>query len=227
MDDIFVIGHTNQFDSLLNDLRADLKVINLKICDRKCEKYLPSFNEYDENCFSVPVVASSVKILGVPVGCDSYVQSRCIKTAATGEALCSQLLTLNDPQSALLLLRYCHVPTLNYLARCVSPTVLQEASHFHDQILLLLLGLNSLDEFAWQQVSLKIKLGGFGITALNQTSAAAFVSSWCHSLCEVPRRCPSRVELCDSLTECTSPPPFYHHLCEAVATLPSTLAFEW
>ena len=75
-------------------------------------------------------------------------------------------------------------------------------------------------------MSLKIKLGGFGITALNQTSAAAFVSSWCHSLCEVPRRFPSRVELCDSLTECISPPPFYHHLCEAVATLPSTLASD-
>ena len=46
LDDIFVIGHTNQFDSLLNYLRADLKAINLKICDRKCEIYLPSFKEY-------------------------------------------------------------------------------------------------------------------------------------------------------------------------------------
>ena len=44
--------------------------------------------------------------------------------------------------------------------------------------------------------------------------------------CEVPRRFSSRVELCDSLTECTSPPPFYHHLCEAVATLPFTLASD-
>ena len=73
----------------------------------------------------------------------------------------------------------------------MSPSVLQEASHFHDQLsrntFAAILGLNSLDESAWQQVSLKIKLGGFGITALNQTSAAAFVSSRCHSLCEIPR----------------------------------------
>ena len=115
----------------------------------------------------------------MPTGNDSYVQSRCIKSAAAGEGLCSQLLKLNDPQSALLLLRYCHVPTLKNLARSVPPPVLHLASRIHDQLsrdtFAAILGLSALDELTWKQASLKIKLGGFGITNLTQISAAAFV----------------------------------------------------
>ena len=118
LDDSFVVGYSQQYESVLNELRKELQSINLTICDRKCEIHLPSVKESNINSYSVPVVTSGVEILGVPVGNDSYVQSRCNKTAAAGEGLCSQLLTLNDHQSALLL-RYCHVLTLNYLARCV------------------------------------------------------------------------------------------------------------
>ena len=40
----------------------------------------------------------------------------------------------------------------------------------------------------------------------------------------LPQRFPSRIDLCDSLN-CVSPPPFYQHLCKAIANanLPSTL----
>ena len=106
----------------------------LEICDRKCEIYLPSANEINVNRFSVPIVLSGVDIFGVPIGNDFYVQSRCSKSAAAGEGFYSQLLNLNDPQSALLLLRYRHVSTLNHLARSVPPPVLHQACHFHDQL---------------------------------------------------------------------------------------------
>ena len=125
-----MVGYSQQYESVLTNLRKEFQTINLKICDRKCEIYLPSAKENNVNRFSVPIVSSGVDILGVPIGNDSYVQSRCSKSATAGEGLCSQLLNLNDPQSALLLLPYCHVPTLNHLARCVPPSVLHQASHF-------------------------------------------------------------------------------------------------
>ena len=221
-----MVGYSQQYGSVLTDLRKEFQTIHLKICDRKCEIYLPSAKENNVNRFSVPIVSSGVDILGVPIGNDSYAQSRCSKSAAAGESLCSQLLNLNDPQSALLLLWYCHVPTLNHLARCVPPPVLHQASHIHDQLsrdtLAAILGLSALDELRWKQASRKIKLGGFGITNLTQISAAAFVGSWCYSMSTIPQRIPSRIDLCDSLN-CASPPPFYHHLCKAIASLPSTL----
>ena len=53
-------------------------------------------------------------------------------------------------------------------------------------------------------------------------SAAAFVGSWCYSMSTIPQRFSSRIDLCDGLN-CVSPPPFYQHLCKAIAGLPSTL----
>ena len=76
LDDIFVVGYSQQYESVLTDLQKEFQTINLKICDRKCELYLPSAKENNVNRFSVPIVSSGVDILGVPIGNDSYVQSR-------------------------------------------------------------------------------------------------------------------------------------------------------
>ena len=51
-------------------------------------------------------------VLGTPVGCDSFVSKACAEIAEAGENLCQRMKDLDDPQSALLLLRYCHVPRL-------------------------------------------------------------------------------------------------------------------
>ena len=107
------------------------------------------------------------------------------------------------------------------------PLVLNQVSHIHNQLsrdtFASILGLSTLDELAWKQATLKIKLGSFGITTLMQISTAAFVGSWCNSLCKIP---PSRADLCDNLINYASPPPFYQHLCEAVANLPATVGSD-
>ena len=41
----------------------------------------------------------------------------------------------------------------------------------------------------------------------------------------IPQRFPSRIDLYDSLN-CASPPPFYQHLCKAIASLSSTLGSD-
>ena len=103
LDDIFVIAPGSQVDYLLTDFKADLK-----ICDHRCDMYSPSLN--NDNCFSIPLASSGVDILGVPVGSDSYIQAKHSEIAASGESLCSQLHASNDPQSAMLSLRYCRFP---------------------------------------------------------------------------------------------------------------------
>ncbi len=76
LDVIFVVGYSQQYESVLTDLRKEFQTINLKICDRKCEIYLPLAKENNVNRFAVPIVSSGVDILGVHIGNDSYVQSR-------------------------------------------------------------------------------------------------------------------------------------------------------
>ena len=65
--------------------------------DSVCLSVLSSAKENNVNRVSVPIVSSGVDIRGVPIGNDCYVQSRCSKSAAAGEGLCSQLLNLNNP----------------------------------------------------------------------------------------------------------------------------------
>ena len=44
------------------------------------------------------------KILGLPIGSESFVSSTCMKIEESGNVLCNELALLSDPQSALLLL---------------------------------------------------------------------------------------------------------------------------
>ena len=48
-----------------------------------------------------------------------------------------------------------------------------------------LLGYDQLDDSMWQQASLPIRLGGFGMTLLTSVSQRAFVASWAHTIIEL------------------------------------------
>ena len=56
----------------------------------------------------------------------------CVKAAHSEDQLCDQLEKLEDQQSSMLLLRHCHIPTLDHLARSVEPTLLSEAASIQD-----------------------------------------------------------------------------------------------
>ena len=84
-----------------------------------------------------------------------FVSSYCSSFANSGNCLCDQLVALNDVQSASLLLRYCHVPCLNYLARTVCPSLLSEAAEIHNlqtrSVFSNLLSYNHLSDSVWWQ----------------------------------------------------------------------------
>lgn len=71
------------------------------------------------------------------MGNQTFITQTCVKAAESGQNLCSRLAELNDPQSATLLLRHCHVPRVNYLARGVSPDLLYEATKIHNTLTLV------------------------------------------------------------------------------------------
>ena len=103
-------------------------------------------------------------ILGTPLGNSDFIRSLCIGIAKSGDRLCSELVKLNDSQSSMLILRHCHVPRLNYLARQIFPVDLQPAANIHDNMtrssLESIIGYNHLDDINWKQATLKIKFGG-------------------------------------------------------------------
>ena len=107
---------------------------------------------------------------------------------------------MNGVQSASLLLKYCHVPRLNYLARVVPPKLLTSAAEIHDlqkrKVFSELLSYHQLSELAWQQATLPVRLGGFGLISVKSIAACAFLASWFEAIDALPKRFPDlRVDL--------------------------------
>ena len=118
--------------------------------------------------------------LGIPVGTSSFVSTTFGKAAHSGDQLCDQLKKLENQQSSMLLLRHCHIPRLDHLARSVEPTLLSEAMSIQDfqsrKTFVHLLGETFVDDQVWKQACLPIRMGGFGLTPLSSIAGPAFVS---------------------------------------------------
>ena len=124
LDDIFVVGEVDRVLCALTDLKSSLVNIGLRICERKCELYSTFID--NESSISIPVTTQGTVILGVLIGCKEFVQNWCNEFAVSGRDLCSKLANLDNPQASTLLLRHCHIPRVNYLARAVFPKWLIE-----------------------------------------------------------------------------------------------------
>ena len=193
LDDVYVVGLPESSISVFDDVKGSLKDVGLTIRDEKCKLYYPDAPEHFAT--TVPITRVGVHVLGTPIGAPSYIQSSCTRVAQDGSSLCSKLKDLDDPQCSLLLLRHCHVPKMNHLARTISPRDVSEAAGIHDLLTRKtftdIIGLDRLDDTKWKQASLKIKFGGFGLTSIRGTAPAAFLAAWAHSLKELPNRFPS------------------------------------
>ena len=139
---------------------------------------------------TIPVNCNGSTILGIPIGKDQSIQDCCVESARSGDNLCKQLTELDDIQSAMLLLRFCHISRINHLARSVSPKLLKSAADLHDlqsrSTFTIFMGCNSMDDTVWHQATLPIKYGGFGLSLVQTVAQSAFLASWAHSLNELP-----------------------------------------
>ena len=116
----------------------------------------------------------------------------------------SQSWIIKLKQCSMLILRHCHVPRTNYLARQVFPANLEEAARIHDSMtkstFVSIIGSNFVNDDSWRQATLKIKLGGFGLTPVSQISHASFLSSWCQTIKDLPCRFSSHSNLVNYLS---------------------------
>ena len=114
-----------------------------------------------------------------------------VTIAKHGENLCHQILTLGT-QEAMLLLRFCHLPRMFYVSRSVKPKSMQAAAILHDRLSHFtfsnLLQISALTDEKWKKATLPIRYSGFGLTSLQEISNLIFVSSWAHSVHELPKR---------------------------------------
>lgn len=114
-------------------LKPSLVDIGLLLCESMCELYHQQGGEKVE---AIAVSQHGIEIMRIPVGNKEFVRSCCAKTTQSDSDLCSKLAELDEWQFAMLLLRECHVPRLNFLARSVAPALLKDSAVVHDRITL-------------------------------------------------------------------------------------------
>ena len=127
----------------------------------------------------------------------------------------------------MLLLRHCHNPRMNFLARSVTRDNMKDASRIHDEItrntFSEILGLDAIDNKKWDQATLNVKHGGFGLRPLQEVLCPAFVAAWAHSLKELPKRFCSLTDKVMSTFSEESSDSVASSLHSAVLSLPQSL----
>ena len=105
--------------------------------------------------------------------------SRCLfQTSGFCKSSLSKLPGLNDAQTASLLLRYCGIPKISHLLRCIPLLVIDTAAAEFDCTIIntfeAIIGCKlSVQEI--RQLSLPISQGGFGLTKSSSTASVAFL----------------------------------------------------
>ena len=132
LDNMFLIGPLNDVLLGLNDVESSLQEVGLTIATENV----------NYSAITLLVLCILIRQFGLyllaltswapQLGNRSMLES-CLDIARSGQGLCDQLVSLNDPQSGMLLLRFCHVTRLNHLARAVCPAQLRSGAMFHDR----------------------------------------------------------------------------------------------
>ena len=195
LDDGVFAGSTAAVSSALQKLAERCPQLGLHLNLKKCELVVPSGRRPDnlERFFPAELLADPVtgenrvvlgtgfKLLGAPVGpaayCAAFTQKRVKKVKPTLEALAK----LEDPQVALLLLRYCSsFGKLVFSARTTPASYhLQELSAFDEEVRATLSDFCGLDltESQWKQASRGLWCGGLGLRRLGTHAPAAYFAS--------------------------------------------------
>ena len=195
LDDVFLVGLAKHVLDAFSTLQPEFFKIGLEIQETKCEIYC-SYDKEDtfSSEYTIPVSSEDIVILGTPTGKREYVARACSTIAEKGNDLCRQLVDLDNVQASMLLLRYCHTTRLNHLARETCPETLAQAATIHDKqtksTFSCLLGNVDISGNMWKQATLPVRLGGFGMTSLNEVAPFAFVARWAHSFKLLPDRFP-------------------------------------
>ncbi|KAK3274500.1 hypothetical protein CYMTET_17310 [Cymbomonas tetramitiformis] len=139
LDDIHILGEPERVREAYDAAVPLLADIGLELNVRKsagvCEAFQDVVDAGGEPTPGAVVPLQGIRVLGIPVGSETWVADQCFVMASTGGAILPKLARLNDPQVQLLLLRYSIVPILascTWYGGGVQPHKLMRGALEHD-----------------------------------------------------------------------------------------------
>ena len=190
LDDALIAGPKEQVVSAFSTLQNSIHEIGLIIRPDKCEAF--SFvDDPDWSLADIPFTTSGLSILGCPVGSKAFAGEFCSRFVEKQDRFLTQLRRLSSNQTAMLLLRYCGVTSINHLLRATPPSFIRlVASQFdsnHQATFQSIIGCQ-LQVPQIRQIRLRLSQGGLGLSSAELTSPCVFLGSWAASLAALPAR---------------------------------------
>ena len=186
LDGGILVGEEAELRRVLEFLTARFATLGLKVNLSKCRIWSPAAVPSPSCPVPTPTWDEPKIVLGVPFGSqaaeDAFLKAELVKQRTFLEGL----RRFPDPQVALTLLRVClGAQKVTHLLRVMwGPHAVSFAEAMEAELRLTLeeiLGCG-LDDAAWLQCGLPVKLGGLGVSPPSLVHVTAFLSS---SLCEV------------------------------------------
>jgi len=186
MDDITLYGEIDDVMSYLNYLAANLPSIGLNIAYDKSSFFSCNIeHQIPLREFNIPCTTAGLSILGCPVGTDEYIHHELHSMFADFQ---KYLEVLNKVQSSIayLFLRFCVNTKPSYITRTCPPWLLKEhAIKFDTKVnacIAQMINEPFLDTISKSVRTLPVKLGGLGISSIQDTSPYAWIASYTESL---------------------------------------------
>ena len=190
LDDGTMIADSEKIAKVLDIISSGAPSLGLQLNAEKTELWWPS-SRADPVLFPPSrakwVGAEGVKLLGSPIGSDEFVQGHLRDKIEELAEMHRKLLTLDDSQVQLCILRCClGFGKINHLLRTSPPAVvapvIPEFDSLMQSTLCQTLSVDSLEPDAWSQATLPIRLGGLGLLCASDISIPAYVASFAESL---------------------------------------------
>ena len=193
-DRVKAVAVLDRLRTALAELEKDAKQnLNLELNRDKCALLLPPghpFLQSDLDIFQdVNLPTHGMRVAGAPIGDDSYCSEFVKQKVTAAVAKCCALKGL-DPQVAMLLLRRCCAPLLNFLAQVVPPSLTApHFAHFDQELAGITLELLTLpgrpglvceeDRLSTfkQRLRLPTRFNGAGLLGVDGIGPAAFAGS--------------------------------------------------
>ena len=188
LDDLGSVCTKDNAAKLIHALRRTLPKAGLSLNDSTTILWpAPSSPPQDliDTCnrLNIRLVTGATEFLGSFLGLDrKLISDNLLQKAQENSQLCSALLHPKIKiQSALIILRQCVIPSMNFITRTHPPSLSHLATNSFDRLILTTakskLGLPPLDEALILQLHLPLKQRGFGLLLSSISAPAAYLSS--------------------------------------------------
>ena len=199
LDDLTLVGPPEDVRRAFDSFEMGCRAIGLTVSREKCQAFWPHgapSGDHSDLFSEVDIPISSRRwegVLGSALGLDDAAIGEFVESAAARHDRLFNVLSVMDPQVALLLLRSCGLPRFGYLCRALPPRLVHSAARqFDARVVQTFRAISGISTEFWEAnpfAAKRVQFGrgvGVGLRSYESTCHAAFLSAVAQSMHFLP-----------------------------------------